>query len=155
MRSILASTAMDTKKVYWAKQEIAVYRIWERRANRGRRCKRNSSSPRPSGRSPIGRSTITSEENDLHAGQSVRHPVAGLHSRQSFPLAQFDKTGKGGGNRRQGGRATFPQKKSITMEHTGPRNRNTFVHHVESARSRPRIACTRQQWRQVWCEPPL
>ena len=36
------------------------------------------------------------------------------------------------------------QEKSITMEHTGPRNRNTFVHHVESARSRPRIACTRQ-----------
>ena len=40
-------------------------------------------------------------------------------------------------------RELFP-KKSITMEHTGPRNRNTFVHHVESARSRPRIACTRQ-----------
>ena len=47
-------------------------------------------------------------------------------------------------NTRQGGRATSPQEKSITMEHTGPRNRNTFVHHVESACSCPRIACTRQ-----------
>lgn len=34
---------------------------------------RNSSSPRPSGRSPIGRPTITSEENGLHEGQSLRH----------------------------------------------------------------------------------
>jgi hypothetical protein len=30
--------------------------------------------------------------------------------------------------------------KSITMEHTGPRSRNTFIHHVQSVRSRPRIA---------------
>ena len=35
--------------------------------------------------------------------------------------------------------------KSITVSlYAGPRSRNTFIHHVQSARSRPRIACKRQ-----------
>ena len=34
----------------------------------------------------------------------------------------------------------FPHEKSITVKDTGPRSRNTFIHHVQSVRSRPRIA---------------